>query len=93
MSPGPLNRATGALGLLALVPTAIMSAVGNITAADTAVRAGVTLVLVIAVRKVIGWYLAITASAFERQLSDADGVDDMDAERRRRQSDLDPVAG
>ena len=96
MSTGPLNRLTGALGLLALVPTAIMSAMGNLTATDTAVRAAVTLLLVLAVRKVIGWYIALTASSFERQTPDeasataAEG--EVEGERRRRQPDLGPVA-
>ena len=95
MNAGPLNRLTGALGLLALVPTAVMSAMGDLTAADTAVRAGVTLLLVVAVRKVIGWYLALTASSFERQGLDAgtEPESDADAEQRRRQSDLGSVAG
>jgi len=95
MSAGPLNRLTGALGLLALVPTAVMSATGHLTAADTAMRAAVTLGLVIAVRKVIAFYLAMTASALERQVGDEAGDDmsEMDAEGlRRRQTDLGAVA-
>jgi uncharacterized membrane protein YfcA len=96
MSAGPLNRVTGALGLLALVPTAIMSAMGHLTAGDTAVRAGVTLALVIAVRKVVGFYLTITASALERQVAsdDADAESDGDPDGpRRRQADLGAVPG
>lgn len=97
MSRGPLNRVIGTLGLLALVPTAIMSATGHLTAADTAVRAGVTLALAIVVRKVTAWYLHATAASFERRMAQgtanteasAAGRDSAETaeERRRRRSD------
>ena len=93
MTAGPLNRLTGVLGLLALVPTAIMSAMGHVTATDTAIRAGVTLALVIAVRKLVAFYLAVTASSFERLNASEEEVSEQQAEvERRRQSDLGTVA-
>ncbi len=94
MTAGPLNRVTGALGMLALLPTALLSATGNLTAGDTATRAGVTLVAVIAVRKVVGWYISVTASSFERQRGDDEATDgETEAERlARRRSDFDTIA-
>ena len=69
MSVGPLNRLTGTVGLVALAPTALLSATGSLTAGDTAVRAGVTFAAVVAVRRVARWYLAATAGALERRSS------------------------
>ena len=74
MTRGPLNRVIGTLGLLALVPTAVMSATGTLTAADTAVRAGVTLLLAIAVKRLAAWYIATTAASFEKRTDQDDEV-------------------
>src|SRR5205823_294217 len=43
MKPGPIRRAAGTIGLLALVPTAVMLIKGHIVLEVAAVRAGVTL--------------------------------------------------
>src|SRR5437867_4191820 len=42
MRRGPIRRAAGTIGLLALVPTAVMLIKGNVTLHVAAVRAGVT---------------------------------------------------
>lgn len=67
MSPGPLRRLAGALGLAALLPTAAMLALGSITLADAAVRATVTLVGVTAIGRGAGWWLASMAAQIERR--------------------------
>ncbi|MEA2500068.1 MAG: hypothetical protein QOD01_179, partial [Actinomycetota bacterium] len=43
MKAGPIRRAAGTLGLLALIPTALMLIAGNVTLQVAAVRAGITL--------------------------------------------------
>jgi hypothetical protein len=55
MRPGPIRRAAGTLGLLALVPTAIMLIKGNVTLQVAAVRAGVTLGTVILLGRIATW--------------------------------------
>lgn len=66
MKTGPLRRAVGAVGLVALAPTAYMLAVDLITPQDAAVRAGATLAAVVVVGRVARWWLSATAAAFER---------------------------
>lgn len=81
MSPGPLRRLTGAIGLLALAPTAVMLTTDAITVADAALRAGVTLVGVILLGRVTGWWLSSMARGLERDAAPDPGVP------RRRASD------
>lgn len=80
MSAGPLRRAVGVLGLLALVPTAVLLTTGTITVEDAALRAGATLLAAWVLGKVAGWWLSFLASEFERP--DAGAV-----EPRRRAGD------
>ncbi|HVL99739.1 MAG TPA: hypothetical protein VM324_10660 [Egibacteraceae bacterium] len=82
MKPGPLRRLTGALGLVALAPTAAMLALGALTLADAALRAGVTLVGVTAIGRGAGWWLSSTAARFERRTPAAD-PDPADRRRAR----------
>jgi hypothetical protein len=63
---GPLRRLAGALGLLALAPTAAMLAANLITPADAAVRAVVTLLGTMLVARVVSWWLALLAGNLER---------------------------
>lgn len=69
MSVGPLNRLTGTVGLVALAPTALLSATGSLTAGDTAERAAVTFVAVIVVRRVARWYLSAAVVGLERRVT------------------------
>lgn len=66
MSAGPLRRLVGILGLLALVPTAVMLTAGTITLEDAAVRAGATLLAAWLLGKIAGWWLSFLAREFER---------------------------
>lgn len=83
MTVGPLQRMTGAIGLLALLPTAVMWGQGNLSARDTAVRAAVTLLLTVLVGRFARWYLTATAGTFERQVSEPVPAP-VEAPRRRR---------
>lgn len=69
MSPGPLRRLTGAVGLVALAPTAVMLVVGSVSLADAALRAGATLAVVTVGGRLTGWWLSSMASQFERRRS------------------------
>lgn len=70
MSVGPLRRLTGAVGLVALVPTAWLLATNAITLTDAAMRATATLIAVVAVGRVIGWVVGGLAGSFERDEHD-----------------------
>lgn len=72
MSPGPLRRLSGAVGLVALVPTAWLLANGAITLVDAAIRAIATLLVVVAVGRVIGWVVGGLAGSFEREEAESD---------------------
>lgn len=71
MSVGPLRRLTGAVGLVALVPTAWLLATNAITLTDAALRAGVTLVVVVAAGRLVGWVVGGLAGSFEREGDEA----------------------
>lgn len=47
MSRGPLRRATAGVGLVALLPTALLLATGALAPADAAIRAVVTVVVLL----------------------------------------------
>ena len=55
MKAGPIRRAAGTLGLLALIPTALMLIKGNVTLQVAAVRAGITLGTVMFLARVATW--------------------------------------
>jgi hypothetical protein len=55
MKAGPIRRAAGTLGLLALIPTALMLIKGNVTLQVAAVRAGITLGTVMILARVAAW--------------------------------------
>jgi hypothetical protein len=55
MKAGPIRRAAGTLGLLALIPTALMLIAGNVTLQVAAVRAAITLGTVKVLAHVATW--------------------------------------
>lgn len=65
MSVGPLRRLAGALGLLALAPTAAMLIVSFITPGEAARRAIVTVAVVLVLARLTGWWLGLLAGSFE----------------------------
>ena len=71
MSPGPLRRLLGALGLLALAPVALRLVEGSLTATDAALRAVATLVAVVVIGRLVGSWLAQVAHTYDRQGLDA----------------------
>jgi hypothetical protein len=67
MTPGPLRRLLGALGLLALGPVALRLATGSLTATDAAVRALITLLVVVVLGRLASAWLGHVAATYERQ--------------------------
>jgi hypothetical protein len=65
MTVGPLRRLVGTLGLLALVPTAMMLALGRITPLDAALRATATLLAAMVIGRVAGWWVVQMARGYE----------------------------
>jgi ethanolamine utilization microcompartment shell protein EutS len=63
MKPGPIRRAAGTIGLLALVPTAVMLIKGHIVLEVAAVRAGVTLGAVLVLGRIATWGVTWMADA------------------------------
>jgi hypothetical protein len=55
MKAGPIRRAAGTLGLLGLIPTALMLIKGNVTLQVAAIRAGITLGTVMILARVATW--------------------------------------
>lgn len=84
MSAGPLRRLVGTLGLLALVPTALLLLRGSVTVTDAAVRGGATLVAVVVLGRVAGWMLSFLAGEFERAGDGSDGTPAAAGPERRR---------
>ena len=66
MSPGPLRRTVGVLGLLALTPIAVLLLTGEISPVVAAQRAIVVLVLTILVGRVARSWLGSVAQRLER---------------------------
>lgn len=62
MKAGPIRRAAGGLGLLALVPTALMLFAGQITLQVAAVRAGITLACAMLVARAASWAVGLIVS-------------------------------
>jgi len=67
MKTGPVRRAAGAVGLLALVPTSGMLIAGNITPQVAAVRAAITLLSVLILARVATWGVGWIADAAQRR--------------------------
>lgn len=66
MTAGPVTRGAGLVGLLALIPTAVLLLLGALTPLDAALRAAVTFVAVLAAARVIRWVLAGAANTVEQ---------------------------
>lgn len=85
MSPGPLRRLSGALGLAMLAPIAWLLASGGLTLTEAAFRATVVLVAVLVSGRVVRWFvegLALTVRPVQRGQEP-----DVDPARNRRASD------
>ena len=67
MKRGPVRRAAGVVGLLALVPTSGMLAAGRITPQVAAVRAAITLLSVLMLARVATWGVGWLADAAQRR--------------------------
>jgi hypothetical protein len=65
MSVGPIRRLVGLLGLLALAPTAVMLATGQVSPADAALRAVATLLLTMLIGRVACWWVDQMARGFD----------------------------
>lgn len=75
MSPGPLRRMLGALGLAALAPVALRLVDGSMSATDAALRAVATLVAVVVVGRLAGTWLDQVAHTYDRQGRRARGLE------------------
>lgn len=78
MNPGPLRRLVGILGLLALIPIAVLLLTGAINPLAAAQRALVVLIVVVVVGRLTGSYLQSVARRFE---SATEEVADAEVER------------
>lgn len=67
MSGNPINRLAALLGLIALTPIAYGVATGTLDMVDAAVRAGITLGAVVAVRIIGRIGLSALANSMDRQ--------------------------
>lgn len=65
MSPGPLRRLVGGLGLVALVPVAWQLWIGGLDPVGAAARAVAVLVVVVTVGRVVARWLDSVARAVE----------------------------
>lgn len=86
MSPGPLRRLLGALGLIALAPIALRLVQGSLAPTDAAVRAVVTLLAVMVVGRLFGGWLGQVAAGYDREPTRQPATErvpagDQDAER------------
>lgn len=72
MSPGPLRRLLGALGLLVLAPVTMRLVDGSISPMDAALRAAATLIVVMIIGRLFGVWLRQVAHSYERQSVAAD---------------------
>lgn len=81
MSAGPLRRAIGLLGMLALAPVLLQLAVGSLTPEDAAVRALSIGLVVVVLGRAAQYVLTLLLRRMERRSSDrrgADGSPDVD---------------
>lgn len=66
MSAGPLRRLLGGLGLAALAPVAWRLADGSLDPMDAAVRAVITLLVVVVVGRLLTGWLHAVASTYDQ---------------------------
>ena len=67
MTPGPLRRLIGAIGLVVLAPIAYRLVEGSMSPVDAALRAVATLVAVVLVGRLLGSWLGQVALTYDRQ--------------------------
>lgn len=67
MSPGPLRRLLGAVGLLALAPIALRLVDGSMSAVDAAMRAVATLIAVVLIGRLFSTWLGQVAHTYDQQ--------------------------
>lgn len=67
MSPGPLRRLLGGVGLLLLAPVALRLVDGSLEPFDAAVRAVATLLVVVVVGRLLNAWLATVAHSYDVQ--------------------------
>ena len=67
MRTGPLRRVAGTIGLLALAPTAWLLASGQLTVVEAAWRAALTLLLVMLLGRIAGWFVEALALSVQPQ--------------------------
>jgi hypothetical protein len=65
MSPGPVRRLAGTLGMLALAPTATMLFMGRLSPVDAALRGVATLVAAMVLGRLLAWAVDGMARGFE----------------------------
>ena len=65
MSVGPLRRLVGMLGLMSLIPTAMMLGLGRVTPGTAAMRAVATLVATMIIGRAAGWWVRSMARGYE----------------------------
>jgi hypothetical protein len=84
MTPGPLRRLIGTVGLIALAPTALMLASERIEPLDAALRAGATLLAAIIIGRLAGWWVSEMARGYEAARAEEEAASDADLDRRRQ---------
>jgi hypothetical protein len=72
MTPGPLRRLLGAVGLLALLPVSVRLATGALSAEDAAARAVITLLVVVVLGRLSSAWLGHIATTYERNVPATD---------------------
>lgn len=75
MTPPPVKRIAGVVGLVGLAPTAVLLATGRITPVDAAVRAAWTFVAVLVLARLAGWGLHAVAGYFEEEEPGEEPID------------------
>jgi hypothetical protein len=83
MMAGPIRRAAAMLGLLALVPTALMLATGGIDLPTAAIRAAATLAAVVVVAKIVSAGLRWVAGMAGSMAAAASLSDPLEVEGQR----------
>ncbi|HEY8340501.1 MAG TPA: hypothetical protein VIK95_11555 [Egibacteraceae bacterium] len=84
MSAGPVQRAMGAVGLVALAPTAVMLVTEAITPADAAVRAVATVAGILLLSRLVDLWFRSVAGSLEREAERAAEERPADHPQRRR---------
>lgn len=84
MSAGPIQRAMGAVGLIALAPTAVMLATDAITPADAAVRAVATVAGILVISRLVDLWFRSVAGSLERKAEQSQPTPSPEGPRRRR---------